>query len=131
MKTKIVKLKETTSTNDFLRTEGHNYKADIVVATADYQSAGRGQGTNTWESEAGKNLLFSVDRKSTRLNSSHANISYAVFCLKKKKTIIKSPSVSPSPSLPIANDFRPTRLSAKPIPTSARTSSIRTHNKHD
>src|SRR3712207_7038133 len=29
-----------------------------------------------------------VDRKSTRLNSSHANISYAVFCLKKKKKII-------------------------------------------
>src|SRR3712207_7565806 len=28
----------------------------------------------------------SLDRKSTRLNSSHANISYAVFCLKKKKT---------------------------------------------
>src|SRR3712207_9351091 len=28
------------------------------------------------------------DRKSTRLNSSHANISYAVFCLKKKKMII-------------------------------------------
>src|SRR3712207_8065618 len=28
-----------------------------------------------------------VDRKSTRLNSSHANISYAVFCLKKKKII--------------------------------------------
>src|SRR3712207_7493660 len=27
------------------------------------------------------------DRKSTRLNSSHANISYAVFCLKKKNTI--------------------------------------------
>src|SRR3712207_7739868 len=28
---------------------------------------------------------FELDRKSTRLNSSHANISYAVFCLKKKK----------------------------------------------
>src|SRR3712207_7307833 len=28
---------------------------------------------------------FDEDRKSTRLNSSHANISYAVFCLKKKK----------------------------------------------
>src|SRR3712207_8838567 len=28
-----------------------------------------------------------ADRKSTRLNSSHANISYAVFCLKKKKNI--------------------------------------------
>src|SRR3712207_7293567 len=28
-----------------------------------------------------------IDRKSTRLNSSHANISYAVFCLKKKKIL--------------------------------------------
>src|SRR3712207_5559523 len=31
------------------------------------------------------NWLRQGDRKSTRLNSSHANISYAVFCLKKKK----------------------------------------------
>src|SRR3712207_7980763 len=32
-----------------------------------------------------------LDRKSTRLNSSHANISYAVFCLKKKITDSSSP----------------------------------------
>src|SRR3712207_9506054 len=31
-------------------------------------------------------LMRDLDRKSTRLNSSHANISYAVFCLKKKNT---------------------------------------------
>src|SRR3712207_7791719 len=31
------------------------------------------------------NAAIGPDRKSTRLNSSHANISYAVFCLKKKK----------------------------------------------
>src|SRR2546430_8554264 len=31
-------------------------------------------------------LNASIDRKSTRLNSSHSQISYAVFCLKKKKT---------------------------------------------
>src|SRR3712207_6943890 len=31
------------------------------------------------------NQAVDIDRKSTRLNSSHANISYAVFCLKKKK----------------------------------------------
>src|SRR3712207_8536515 len=37
-----------------------------------------------------KRLLLS-DRKSTRLNSSHANISYAVFCLKKKKYDPSSP----------------------------------------
>src|SRR3712207_8721311 len=34
------------------------------------------------------------DRKSTRLNSSHANISYAVFCLKKKTTRIYIPACS-------------------------------------
>src|SRR5947209_15763681 len=33
--------------------------------------------------------LASRDRKSTRLNSSHANISYAVFCLKKKKRRVR------------------------------------------
>src|SRR3712207_8426489 len=33
-------------------------------------------------------LTHTLDRKSTRLNSSHANISYAVFCLKKKKNTI-------------------------------------------
>src|SRR3712207_8922176 len=37
-----------------------------------------------------------IDRKSTRLNSSHANISYAVFCLKKTTTPTLSPS-APSP----------------------------------
>src|SRR3712207_7239233 len=35
--------------------------------------------------DAGQGRLPGGDRKSTRLNSSHANISYAVFCLKKKK----------------------------------------------
>src|SRR6476620_10349352 len=38
-----------------------------------------------------------ADRKSTRLNSSHANISYAVFCLKKKKS-------RPLPRLPRGQD---------------------------
>src|SRR3712207_8375544 len=36
------------------------------------------------EAEEGERGQRHVDRKSTRLNSSHANISYAVFCLKKK-----------------------------------------------
>src|SRR5688572_32738529 len=41
------------------------------------------------------------DRKSTRLNSSHSQISYAVFCLKKKK-INHIVSLPPKPSLPSA-----------------------------
>src|SRR3712207_8002283 len=39
--------------------------------------------------------LYVPDRKSTRLNSSHANISYAVFCLKKQKTLFSSDRMSP------------------------------------
>src|SRR5689334_24058196 len=46
------------------------------------------------ESEAPKNgdtmCGESIDRKSTRLNSSHSSISYAVFCLKKKYSLHKS-----------------------------------------
>src|SRR3712207_8326385 len=38
--------------------------------------------------ERGAPLREDKDRKSTRLNSSHANISYAVFCLKKKKKLM-------------------------------------------
>src|SRR3712207_7996085 len=45
-------------------------------------------------------VSHSKDRKSTRLNSSHANISYAVFCLKKKKTIreIRLINIHPNPA---------------------------------
>src|SRR3712207_957747 len=42
--------------------------------------------SNTTQFNGVKLLNGQLDRKSTRLNSSHANISYAVFCLKKKKT---------------------------------------------
>src|SRR3712207_7636581 len=48
----------------------------ILVVGRRARAIGRGRG------------LSGGDRKSTRLNSSHANISYAVFCLKKKKTHI-------------------------------------------
>src|SRR2546427_9476034 len=41
----------------------------------------------------------SIDRKSTRLNSSHSQISYAVFCLKKKKkNTLEAPHVPPADS---------------------------------
>src|SRR3712207_2875099 len=60
-----------------------------MAALADRQT-GKTLGVAFWESEealrASEEAANSLrDRKSTRLNSSHANISYAVFCLKKKK----------------------------------------------
>src|SRR3712207_7402138 len=49
----------------------------------EYERSNEPSTESSWE--AGKNIAKpAVDRKSTRLNSSHANISYAVFCLKKK-----------------------------------------------
>lgn len=57
---KTIILGEVDSTNSFLR----EYKGEegrlMTIVTAEYQTAGRGQGTNTWESEAGCNLLFSI-----------------------------------------------------------------------
>ena len=60
MKTKIIKLDETVSTNDYLRDYVPGKKEEMTVVTAKYQTGGRGQGTNKWESEPEKNLLFSI-----------------------------------------------------------------------
>src|SRR2546422_8069979 len=51
-----------------------------------------GGATKLWRDSTGVAALvghLNLDRKSTRLNSSHGYISYAVFCLKKKKKHIK------------------------------------------
>src|SRR5258708_25763104 len=50
-----------------------------------------------WGKPALDNEKQVLDRKSTRLNSSHQIISYAVFCLKKKNTIFYYPTRSPIP----------------------------------
>src|SRR3712207_3395229 len=50
------------------------------------------RGGATGVGAAALDLVVPVDRKSTRLNSSHANISYAVFCLKKKNATYPSHS---------------------------------------
>src|SRR2546430_4315527 len=56
----------------------------------------------------GTQLRMCLDRKSTRLNSSHSQISYAVFCLKKKKGQTRSPRPGePDTSLACAPPARP------------------------
>lgn len=57
---KMIELDETVSTNSFLRDYRPLQPVDITLVTAEYQTAGRGQGTNSWDSERGKNLLFSL-----------------------------------------------------------------------
>src|SRR3712207_6858519 len=58
---------------------------ELALAPADYGRLHQQQGDFTQASAyLTQALEIFEDRKSTRLNSSHANISYAVFCLKKK-----------------------------------------------
>src|SRR5690348_7661129 len=58
----------------------------ICAATAIYFGAGCGAGAKKMNGQSSQARQVR-DRKSTRLNSSHPSISYAVFCLKKKKNI--------------------------------------------
>ena len=60
MKVNIIRLQEIDSTNHFLKEYTSDKEEEMTIAVSDYQTAGRGQGTHTWESEAGKNLLFSI-----------------------------------------------------------------------
>ena len=54
-------LQDVGSTNTYLlELKGGDPNFDYELATADFQSAGRGQRGNTWESEQGSNLLFSI-----------------------------------------------------------------------
>src|SRR2546427_8888502 len=69
-----------TRSSDLLGLQARNDAGVVAVHAVDLDAGGLG--------EAVVQLLVRgvVDRKSTRLNSSHSQISYAVFCLKKKKT---------------------------------------------
>lgn len=62
MKWKIIHIAETDSTNRWLREyePPTDDPGQPLVVWADYQTAGKGQGTNRWESERDKNLLFSI-----------------------------------------------------------------------
>src|SRR3712207_8862293 len=59
--------------------------ANLVIYPGPLAAVARDGFFNAVESDVAFST-FDRDRKSTRLNSSHANISYAVFCLKKKNT---------------------------------------------
>lgn len=63
----LIHIDETDSTNQWLRQRGGE---GVVVVWADHQTAGRGCGTNRWESERGQNLLFSVLLHPTEIEAS-------------------------------------------------------------
>src|SRR2546422_6099712 len=66
--------------------EAEIHDLEVLAVHQDPLELGEGPAA-LWSGEHGKRSLRRPrDRKSTRLNSSHGYISYAVFCLKKKKT---------------------------------------------
>src|SRR2546430_2999120 len=73
-------------------------EADVVL---DGSPADRVAGELSWRTRS----LRYPDRKSTRLNSSHSQISYAVFCLKKKKKKRTMETHEPRESRETAHDF--------------------------
>src|SRR3712207_8042934 len=76
-----------------------------MVATHDPRLIAIAEDRARWFDRGADEYEFQMlygDRKSTRLNSSHANISYAVFCLKKKITRSNTnPSTLLAPPLPL------------------------------
>ena len=60
MNIKRIKLTHTDSTNNWLKGYKPSDGEEMTVVSAEYQTAGRGQGCNVWESEEGQNLLFSI-----------------------------------------------------------------------
>lgn len=60
LKIRKIHLDTVTSTNDYLKSVSDGDTDTLTVARADFQTKGRGQASNHWESEAGRNLLFSV-----------------------------------------------------------------------
>lgn len=57
---KRIALKETVSTNRYAKELPEDESHELTLVTAEFQTAGRGAGTNKWESERGQNLLFSI-----------------------------------------------------------------------
>src|SRR5947209_11664403 len=61
-------------------------RTKIALKQAGLCTKGQSRDSHTFRRRRVFDIACNKDRKSTRLNSSHANISYAVFCLKKKKS---------------------------------------------
>ena len=65
----LIHINETNSTNNYLQSLCSEQKVEeLTVVVADFQTSGRGQRGNSWESDPGKNLLFSSSTKIFRTN---------------------------------------------------------------
>lgn len=102
----VIHLTETASTNTFLASYTPPAPTDITIVTTDYQSAGRGQATNRWESERSKNLLFSILVTPDSLPANHLFALSEAIALGIRETIVTTLTSSAEAS-PLGDDARP------------------------
>lgn len=80
-KINVISIEETDSTNRYL----HDYRGEegelMTAVVADFQTAGKGQGTNSWESERGKNLTVSIKLRPFRLQVVNQYVLHEIMAL--------------------------------------------------
>ena len=84
----IIALDETISTNTYLAEYRSSTLSDITVVTAEYQTAGRGQAGNSWESARGANLLFSLLVHPTALPASQLFVLSEAIALSIREAVV-------------------------------------------
>src|SRR2546430_10425224 len=80
--------------NDTATTEIYTLSLHDALPISWIRLISRSRSRNCCTAESREARISSADRKSTRLNSSHSQISYAVFCLKKKEHVLLHLSIT-------------------------------------
>lgn len=83
----MIELDEVVSTNTFLRSYRPLTPVPVTLVTAEYQTAGRGQAGNTWESTRGENLLFSLQVRPSALPAANAFVLSEAIALSLREAI--------------------------------------------
>lgn len=103
---RFMELDEVVSTNTFLSGYHPLQTAEITLVSAEYQSAGRGQQGNSWESDRGQNLLFSLLLHPTFLPPTHLFLLSEAIALSIRQALCQFLAPSPSSSY----EVQPTAL---------------------
>ena len=85
---RMIELDEVDSTNSYLKGYRPLHMTDVTLVTAEHQTAGRGQTGNTWESERGRNLLFSLLLHPTQLSASEMFVISEAIALSIREAVI-------------------------------------------
>jgi len=105
----MIELDETTSTNTFLANYRPVGQTELTLVTAEYQTSGRGQRGNSWESSRSKNLLFSLMLRPAELPATHvfllSEIMALSICEAIRQFLVDSSSSAPAVSVKWPNDI--------------------------